>query len=1643
MSDMATVSAFRQPRKKKAERDGALRARAPPSTGISREERAWVHSDDLFLDYLKAHSAEPCFQQLVTFEAGLEKEVSLDIASPERASAESVSMIRYINAIVQHKRGVTKPAPSLKEVVSLTLEEWLIKNRITWFIKSRFRSEMELCRLMRLCTPLISRVIASNWNALDAQLYLIDAVLGSSPKRRYPSPMAGTDGATSPSNYPGEFDVLGLSSLDGDEEFRWFSRNDGGAATSSVGARERRTGGASNPSAASGRASTGHGSNARSRPGASGVPASSKLVVDNDGNVQEEDEYISDAEDLDISLIDADDHPSSQYALVPEVEYGDSPLSQIPGMSPGISDEDRTQVQSPSSPESIRQDRKSKSESPQHVSFPSSRRSANRTPSTPVVHQGEASSHDSPRDASRASTQSRDTLQAPLASPGQSAEHGEGAPQHAPPPSGPVSSADWVVDDGRTTQVTMFDGIGHDQQGGAQSSASTELQDTEPPTWSHSRCSSCEESLDLPNPPQTSSDLRRYILRLASPDSISSATTSDSSYRQYDNVIEESCSSAEPMDHNQQQGGTESLRASAGEQRCQSVSSTERRSWKSRRSRSAPDVSTRTADSSLDRQRSAKQHRRKRPASAPSLNRPHRSGSNKLSLSTVDEEVRDGASTRDDSDASASASVDFSGVVGGIGDAGSLRDPSVAEKLGVDVVDSLYASSSGGDTVSVVTADSADTAEDAGTAVSGNHGGDHGSDGDGDGGGGDHGPTARDTADSGPGARPAGRSRANSNPNMDASGGVATGSGSRAGSAQQSGGSAPEDSYHMRLAKFEAMARPQQTGLLDISTKINKTGDERPVKSPIDGLMTEDDWNKSDDDLYDGDLFSMTFSDAIYSDTYEMMWDLFGKREGMLLFERFLLRTRGSHLIPLWVDIRDAIISAAHTPGNNEFKRATAHRSVSKLLPKYVGLVPVPLQKYVQLACSGSSKISLARVCQGILVRLQSYWCPRFVVDLLRKDQDKKWGEYLTNALVKGKPKVILPRLAPRVYSLHTARPVSNTIRIPRENPGLQAGLDADQICGRPFLNYINEKANVANRRHIQSCYFFLVSLWAIDNSTIMATNLIKPQMCALYNTFIGSGSPSPIGLCEGDVEEVKEALKQKRSIPSMKIFLIPQAFAQTCLDEVWEDFKHDQVCHFENMVLPLVLHHFPLNPKSAKPPRRVARGFQRAAAKADRNRVPVRKPKETAQKPVKKTTRRLTLATVARDEKLAAEFHDYLLDTGNAQCLDYLLLDQFLVELMAIDGEAKPEKFQAAASNIQRFFLGNNAERAIALPREIEAIFRPAGKAHGPTPTRDQYRLVGEFVRSKLKGVFARFVARKRADTGTGHGEIYESPADETRAILTVYPRDQVPLGWGYGIVRVTPTGKDFNSFCTELRKCAMGVYSEKIKQFEFHLCTRRADANKFYANDLNFHVEITRLRGFEDQAKLADMTMQKREAIVNKYLDSCFPPWLQVDLTPKFANDIMLAVRSIRTTHRTAIIKRMMFADRARKLLTYAQSAVFHKLLPAWAGFCLMLKNVPHRNFQDIKNWPDAARQLADIRHTVPAPPSSPVLLEVPPLPPGEHDDREYGRGDERPDRGRTLTISLQYGCRWKTKKPVEEVTKPLLPSPPEATTSNSPHD
>ncbi|XP_074646346.1 uncharacterized protein LOC141902488 [Tubulanus polymorphus] len=233
----------------------------------------------------------------------------------------------------------------------------------------------------------------------------------------------------------------------------------------------------------------------------------------------------------------------------------------------------------------------------------------------------------------------------------------------------------------------------------------------------------------------------------------------------------------------------------------------------------------------------------------------------------------------------------------------------------------------------------------------------------------------------------------------------------------------------------------------------------------------------------------------------------------------------------------------------------------------------------------------------------------------------------------------------------------------------------------------------------------------------------------------------------------------------------------------------------------------------------------------------------------------------------------------------------------------------------------------------------------------------------------------------------------------------------------RAQPSKEDKIDFLLSLNQSAMGHLPLHML-FYYRYLQRWGEEDGFpmLDKDLIFYIEVQKFKECSHEFANEELMRKKVQAISDTFLDSAYPPPLQIDVPPD------LHQKMVKTAQRYAQGKEI-----TPNLFDEAQYLVFKELLPYWAGFKKQYTPPEDPNKRPLTKRQKLLRKRLEMFETMPAPTHDFKLPKLPDAPVG------------------SMTFSLTEGVKWRleefTDRSGEEygASQQQGPNPPSRMRSN----
>jgi len=372
----------------------------------------------------------------------------------------------------------------------------------------------------------------------------------------------------------------------------------------------------------------------------------------------------------------------------------------------------------------------------------------------------------------------------------------------------------------------------------------------------------------------------------------------------------------------------------------------------------------------------------------------------------------------------------------------------------------------------------------------------------------------------------------------------------------------------------------------------------------------------------------------------------------------------------------------------------------------------------------------------------------------------------------------------------------------------------------------------------------------------------------------------------------------------------------------------------------------------------------------------------------------------VIENKGTVSAFKQYVQNTEGRQALNQLLMYLEIEQYNAILPAKKMQKAQQA-THIYKTYFDPTSRRSVGLPQTL------LNQVEGERPNTPVFIEAQQFVLSDVQTYFKSFFKHAQDATGRREGTPNTPGSfnkadtfDSSQSFLQFYRR-RTRKAKSTG--RSAPTKEDKDSFKKVLQS-VHGRLSIKMEYFRRYLQTHgEPDGFPRLENDLVFYLEVQKFKELFNY--MDDVSLNRKvEAIIECFLDSATPPWLQIDIGPELASRII---------HKAQVFSSGKKIPREQKepgLFDEAQSILFKEMLPYWAGFCKQYTQPEDEG--KVKLPPTKQEKLLQKRYAeflkYPAVTKTIVLPQVHPP--------SHGQSKSE------LTFSVSDGMKWKETKDLE---------------------
>lgn len=372
----------------------------------------------------------------------------------------------------------------------------------------------------------------------------------------------------------------------------------------------------------------------------------------------------------------------------------------------------------------------------------------------------------------------------------------------------------------------------------------------------------------------------------------------------------------------------------------------------------------------------------------------------------------------------------------------------------------------------------------------------------------------------------------------------------------------------------------------------------------------------------------------------------------------------------------------------------------------------------------------------------------------------------------------------------------------------------------------------------------------------------------------------------------------------------------------------------------------------------------------------------------------------VIENKGTMSSFKQYVQNMEGRQALNQLLMYLEIEQYNAILPAKKMQKTQQA-THIYKTYFDSASRRSVGLPQSL------LNQVEGERPSSPLFTEAQQFVLGDVQTYFKSFfkhaqdASGRRDGTPNTPGSFNKADTFESsQSFLHLYRRRARKTK---STGRSAPTKEDKDNFKKVLQS-VHGRLSIKMEYFRRYLQTHgEPDGFPRLENDLVFYLEVQKFK--EPFNYMDDVSLNRKvEAIIECFLDSATPPWLQIDIGPELASRIIHKAQVFSTG------KKIPREQKEPGLFDEAQSILFKEMLPYWAGFCKQYTQAEDEN--KVKLPPTKQEKLLQKRYAeflkYPAVTKTIILPHVVPTAHGQSKSE--------------LTFSVSDGMKWKETKDLE---------------------
>ncbi|XP_032242631.2 uncharacterized protein LOC116620845 isoform X2 [Nematostella vectensis] len=376
----------------------------------------------------------------------------------------------------------------------------------------------------------------------------------------------------------------------------------------------------------------------------------------------------------------------------------------------------------------------------------------------------------------------------------------------------------------------------------------------------------------------------------------------------------------------------------------------------------------------------------------------------------------------------------------------------------------------------------------------------------------------------------------------------------------------------------------------------------------------------------------------------------------------------------------------------------------------------------------------------------------------------------------------------------------------------------------------------------------------------------------------------------------------------------------------------------------------------------------------------------------------------VVENKGTMSAFKQYVQNMEGRQAMNQLMMYLEIEQYYSILPAKKMQKSQQA-THIYKTYFDSSSRRCVSLPSLLVASVE-SERPSSPVMAEAQQAVLND-IKNYFKTFFktAQDAGFKREVTPNTPGQFSKADTFESSQSFLQFYRKRSKKTKNTG--RIAPSKEDKEEFKRVLQS-THGRLPVKLEYFRRYLQTH-GDPDGFskLENDFFFYLEVQKFK--ELFSYMDDASVNKKvETIIECFLDSATPPWLQIDIGTELAS---------RTIHKAQVFlssKRVPKDPRDPGLFDEAQSILFKELLPFWAGFCKQY-STPKPDEQGGVKLPPTKHEKALHKRYQEFVKYQTVTdtLVLPPVAP------THGQSKTE------VSFSVSDGMRWKERKDIDTIS------------------